>query len=780
VAALLVLSAAAFGQAANVQNGSAVLTATGGALSTCYPTQSVAGTCVFVPNLNGAYGMTFDEVPAGSPTTVSILVYGCMRGGACSSVLDTNSSTSEAIRPVTATTPYDVFVVVSATLTGGTTPTETINYKLSTANAHSSTTYTGSAPIVVTGTAISCPTCGTGSGNVAGPPSSTANDAAGFADTTGKVLLDLGTPWTNGSNITSGTVAASRVATLNQNTTGSAASLTVLTTLGDLLYENATPANTRLAGNTSATKNFLTQTGNGTISASPAWGTIAAGDLPTAIPIANVGSAGLSGTSPVTINAAGAIGCATCNVSNATVSSVTFTGDGTVLSSTPSTAVTTTGTLQAALANAAQNSVLAGPASGGAAAPSYQTAPTFSAANLTNFPTFNQSTTGTSGGLTGTPSITVNAITATTYNGGALSGTFTGGPTLSGNIAFTGTPTFSNTLALNTTGTSGGLTGTPNIAIGTLSATGLFTTFVGAGATPNIQATGSAANTGMFFTTTAGCWSSAAATTACEVSNGMEVGSARSFGFGSGVGASSGEDTAITRDSAGVMDIGNGTIAAVGNKYGSINLTNLTSTGQVTANAIVANSVLPTSSIGFFNPAVLPVTTSLPSIASFATLSTNALGQVIGQPIGVTTAAMSTQATNAAINITGMAWAIQNNKNYRLSCEVPITLASTATLAFSLGNNTGGAPTSVSIDAQGLLGATVTFGEISALAQTTWAAAKTSTSGIVAGTTVARVWAQIQGSSTSGGTLTLQTWDIAGSGTIQVLANATCLLTQEN
>jgi len=68
------------------------------------------------------------------------------------------------------------------------------------------------------------------------------------------------------------------------------------------------------------------------------------------------------------------------------VSSVTFTGDGTVLSATPSTAVTTSGTLTAALANAPQNSVLAGPATGGAGAPSYQTAPTISAANMTNIP----------------------------------------------------------------------------------------------------------------------------------------------------------------------------------------------------------------------------------------------------------------------------------------------------------------------------------------------------------------------------------------------------------
>lgn len=52
------------------------------------------------------------------------------------------------------------------------------------------------------------------------------------------------------------------------------------TTLGDLLYADATPSLARLAGNTTSTKNFLTQTGNGTISAAPAWGTISAGDVP--------------------------------------------------------------------------------------------------------------------------------------------------------------------------------------------------------------------------------------------------------------------------------------------------------------------------------------------------------------------------------------------------------------------------------------------------------------------------------------------------------------------
>lgn len=54
------------------------------------------------------------------------------------------------------------------------------------------------------------------------------------------------------------------------------------TTLGDLIYSAASGVATRLAGNTTATKKFLTQTGTGSASTAPGWNTIAAGDLPLA------------------------------------------------------------------------------------------------------------------------------------------------------------------------------------------------------------------------------------------------------------------------------------------------------------------------------------------------------------------------------------------------------------------------------------------------------------------------------------------------------------------
>lgn len=54
---------------------------------------------------------------------------------------------------------------------------------------------------------------------------------------------------------------------------------TPLTTLGDTLYANATPALARLAGNTTATLNVLTQTGTGSASAAPVWQTATAAGI---------------------------------------------------------------------------------------------------------------------------------------------------------------------------------------------------------------------------------------------------------------------------------------------------------------------------------------------------------------------------------------------------------------------------------------------------------------------------------------------------------------------
>lgn len=75
--------------------------------------------------------------------------------------------------------------------------------------------------------------------------------------------------------------------TLNQDTTGTATKSTNLkggnntTLLGEIPYQSDTDITTLLAPNTTTTKKFLRQTGDGTNGASPAWDTIVAGDVPT-------------------------------------------------------------------------------------------------------------------------------------------------------------------------------------------------------------------------------------------------------------------------------------------------------------------------------------------------------------------------------------------------------------------------------------------------------------------------------------------------------------------
>lgn len=84
------------------------------------------------------------------------------------------------------------------------------------------------------------------------------------------------------------------------NTTTSFNNISGLTTLGDLPYGGASGTRSRLAGNTTATKNFLVQTGTGSISAAPSWGTIVSGDIPT-LNQNTTGSAGsISGTNVIT------------------------------------------------------------------------------------------------------------------------------------------------------------------------------------------------------------------------------------------------------------------------------------------------------------------------------------------------------------------------------------------------------------------------------------------------------------------------------------------------
>lgn len=86
-----------------------------------------------------------------------------------------------------------------------------------------------------------------------------------------------------------GSVATTYSATvpLNKGGTGQTTkapafdALQPMSALGDVIYGGASGTGTALAGNITSTKKFLTQTGNGSISAAPGWNVLAQADLPT-------------------------------------------------------------------------------------------------------------------------------------------------------------------------------------------------------------------------------------------------------------------------------------------------------------------------------------------------------------------------------------------------------------------------------------------------------------------------------------------------------------------
>lgn len=95
------------------------------------------------------------------------------------------------------------------------------------------------------------------------------------------VAADLGSGTANSGTFLRGDLTWASVSLTNPLLDGSNHTDTLAGTvvLGDLIVGNSTPKWARLAGQTTTTKKFLVQTGNGTISAVPSWDTIITSDL---------------------------------------------------------------------------------------------------------------------------------------------------------------------------------------------------------------------------------------------------------------------------------------------------------------------------------------------------------------------------------------------------------------------------------------------------------------------------------------------------------------------
>jgi hypothetical protein len=275
----------------------------------------------------------------------------------------------------------------------------------------------------------------------------------------------------NGTNVVMNTIQAADVPTLNQSTTGSAATLTTGRTIaitGDLAYTstsfngsaNVTAAGTLATVNTnvgSFTNATLTVNGKGLITAASS-GTAPVTSVTATSPVASTG-----GTTPVI-----SMPAATTTVSGYLTSTdwTTFNnkGSGTITSVTGTSPVVSSGGTTPAISLASgygdtQNPYASKTANYFLAAPNgLAGAPTFRAIVAADIPTLNQNTTGTSANITGTVAI-ANGGTGQTTAGAAfnaLSPITTTGDLILGNGANSATR-----LGIGTTGyvlTSNGTT----------------------------------------------------------------------------------------------------------------------------------------------------------------------------------------------------------------------------------------------------------------------------------------------------------------------------------
>lgn len=153
----------------------------------------------------------------------------------------------------------------------------------------------------------------------------------------------------------------------------------------------------------------------------------------------------------LTVNADGSI--AWSSTGSGSVTSVTFTGDGTVLSSTPSTAVTASGTVTAALATQAKNTILAGPSTGANAAPTFRA---LAQADITPLSPLSSPGSGTNSEQFGATASASNTLALAIGHGATAAGVNTlaiGNATVSADHSMAigysaGTSTFQNAMAV--------------------------------------------------------------------------------------------------------------------------------------------------------------------------------------------------------------------------------------------------------------------------------------------------------------------------------------------
>jgi hypothetical protein len=104
------------------------------------------------------------------------------------------------------------------------------------------------------------------------------------------------------------------------------AALSPMTTLGDIIYENATPAPARLGGNITTTREFLTSQGTGSTANAPSWSALVSGDIPNNAANTTGTASNITATSNTTLTSLPNLAITGSQVGGFTPGSVIFAG----------------------------------------------------------------------------------------------------------------------------------------------------------------------------------------------------------------------------------------------------------------------------------------------------------------------------------------------------------------------------------------------------------------------------------------------------------------------
>jgi hypothetical protein len=283
----------------------------------------VTGTTTLATSLSGLAKLTSGVVSTATSgtdyapaTSGSSILYGNGSGGFSNVTIGTGVSfaggtlsatgSGGTVTSVTGTAP-----VVSS---GGATPAISMAAASSTVNGYLTstdwTTFNSKGSGTVTSVSATSPVTSTGGATptIAIPAATTSASGyltstdwntfnnKGSGTVTSVAALTLGTTGTDlSSTVATGTttpVITLQVPTASATNRGALSSAdwttfngkmtNPMTTLGDVIYGGSSGASTRLAGNITTAKQFLSQTGNGTVSAAPTWSA-----LPTVLPVLN-------------------------------------------------------------------------------------------------------------------------------------------------------------------------------------------------------------------------------------------------------------------------------------------------------------------------------------------------------------------------------------------------------------------------------------------------------------------------------------------------------------